>query len=381
MLAKRFPRMDDDERLSIYHDAWARVYAKRRRGEQIDSLRAYLIATAGAEAMHAVSRGRPPAPIGPDDPRLTMLADDRAAVEEQVVARDQARLARNLLDTLDQRQRDVLKLRWDLQLSGAEVRAALGLSRRQYARLAEEGAATIAERVRELEDGTWSRRQRSLLAACLVEVTCDGEQRVGIATDRQREEAQRLLESDPHVAALYVEVRGAVKRASALLPLPVLLNDADASAATRVAELISEARTQVAGAIQTGKHQATSLYVRAADPSILSGPRPGTLLALAGCLAATGGAYTTYQATSNPSPPTTAAQTLAPTNPQPPNLPEPPKPRRQKQPRTTTPSTPAPIPQPSSQTTNATPPAPSPSTPTTSSPPTPPPTAEFGFED
>jgi hypothetical protein len=24
MLAKRFPRLDEDERLAIYHDAWAR---------------------------------------------------------------------------------------------------------------------------------------------------------------------------------------------------------------------------------------------------------------------------------------------------------------------------------------------------------------------
>jgi len=311
MLAKRFPRMDDDERLAIYHDAWARVFTKRQRGEEIESLRAYLMATAGAEAMHAVSRGKPPSPIGPDDPRLTMLADDRVAVEEQVVVRDQARLARNLLDSLDERQRDVLKLRWDLQLSGAEVRAALGLSRRQYQRLAEEGAATIAERVQELEDGTWSRRQRSLLAACLVEVTCDGEQRVGIATERQREEAQRLLESDPHVAALYAEVRGALKRVAALLPLPVFLHDGEAAAATRLAELASEARTQITTLVQAAKHQTTSLYVRAADPSLLSSPRPGTLLALAACITATG-TYTTYEAVSKPASPAAVVETGTP---------------------------------------------------------------------
>jgi hypothetical protein len=243
-----------------------------------------------------------------------MLADDRAAVEDQVVARDQARLARNLLDTLDERQRDVLKLRWDLQLSGAEVRDALGLSRRQYQRLAEEGAVAIAERVEELENGTWSRRQRSLLAACLVQVTRDGEQRVGIATDRQRDEAQRLLESDPHVAALYVEVRNALKRATALLPLPVLVHEDHASAATRLAEIASDARDQLTGLLQAAKHQTTSLYIRAADPSLLSTPRPGTLVALAGCLVATGGTYTTYEALSKPpTPPPT--QTSQPINP------------------------------------------------------------------
>ena len=170
MLAKRFPRLDEDDRLAIYHDAWARVLVKRRRGEEIVSLRAFLLATAGAEALNAVTRRRPPSPVGPDDPLLTALADDGATVEEQVVTRDQARIARNLLDSLDERQRDVLKLRWDLQLSGAEVRAALGLSERQYQRLAEEGAAAIAERVEQLQNGAWSRRQRPPLSSviCLM---------------------------------------------------------------------------------------------------------------------------------------------------------------------------------------------------------------------
>jgi RNA polymerase sigma factor (sigma-70 family) len=194
MLAKRFPRLDDDERLAIYHDAWTRVYVKRERGEPIGALRAYLLATAGAEALHAVSRGRTPTPVGPDDPRLEALADDAPLPDEQVVTRDQARIARGLLDTLDERQRDVLKLRWDLQLSAAEVRAALGLTERQYRRLAEEGAVALASRVEELQSGQWSRRTRSLLVACLVEVTGDGKRRVGIASRRQREEAQRLLE-------------------------------------------------------------------------------------------------------------------------------------------------------------------------------------------
>ncbi len=378
MLAKRFPRIDEDERLAIYHDAWARVYTKRRRGEEIESLRAYLMATAGAEAMHAVSRGKPPAPIGPDDPRLTSLADDRATVEEQVVTRDQARLARNLLDSLDERQRDVLKLRWDLQLSGTEIRAALGLSRRQYQRLAEEGAATIAKRVEELEDGTWSRRQRSLLTACLVQVTADGEQRDGIATERQREEAQRLLRSDPHVAALYVEVRSALKRAAALLPLPVLVHDADASAATRLAELASDARNQIAGLVETGKHQATSLYIRVADPSLLSTPRPGTLIAIAG-IALTGSAYTTYDAVSNPSAPTHAVRTTAPVDRRAPTSP----PSRPKQdtasPSAKRPKANPPTPTPPTEPTELPPPTQAPqSTPTQ---PSPAPVDEFGFED
>lgn len=303
MLGKRFPRLDENDRLAIYHDAWTRVLVKRRSGERIESLRAFLLATAGAEALNAVTRRRPPAPVGPDDPLITGLPDHGTAVEDQVVIRDQARIARNLLDSLDERQRDVLKLRWDLQLTGAEVRAALGLSERQYQRLTEEGAAAIAERVQQLENGSWSRRQRSLLAACLVRVTNDGKQQVGIASEHQREQAQRLLDSDPHVAALFAEVRRALRNATALLPMPALLTDGDALATPRLTEIALQARAHLTDLIQAAKQHATSLYLRTADPSLLTTPRPGAALATAAAgLALTGGAYTARQHLVAPTP-------------------------------------------------------------------------------
>ncbi|HYI99343.1 MAG TPA: hypothetical protein VEX36_06675 [Thermoleophilaceae bacterium] len=381
MLAKRFPRLDQDDRLAIYHDAWTRVLAKRQRGEEILSLRAFLLATAGAEALNAVTRRKPPSPIGPDDPLLAALADEGASVEEQVVTRDQARIARNLLDSLDERQRDVLKLRWDLQLSGAEVRAALGLSERQYQRLAEEGAAAIAERVEQLQDGTWSRRQRSLLAACLVRVTKDGDQRVGIASDEQRKEAQRLLESDPHVAALFSEVRAALRRGAALLPLPALLLDGDALAATRVTEL---ARGQLTDLLQAAKQHATSLYLRTADPTLLTTSRPGAAMAtIAAGLALTGGAYGVHHQLAAAPAPSPQAATVSDRTHLSPRTPP------QRAPKAAPPSRNHPRSQPSSppveqppvdqapQSTNETPTAPPPAvSPTPTSNPT-----EFGFED
>jgi DNA-directed RNA polymerase specialized sigma24 family protein len=370
LLAKRFPRLDADERLSIYHDAWARVLGKRERGETIDSLRAYLLATSSAEALHVLSRGKIPTPVGPDDPRLAALSDDTPPLDEQVVTRDQARIARSLLDTLDERQRDVLKLRWDLQLSGSEVRAALGLSMRQYRRLAEEGATALAERVEELESGQWSRRTRSLLVACLVEVTRDGQRRVGIASRRQREEAQRLLKSDPHVAALYAEVRRSVRGAAALLPLPLIAIDTGASSLAHLAELAADAR-----------NQATSLYIRVADPTLLtSGPRPSSaVVAVIGALAVGGGAYGTYDAVSAspgsrqaaatpqaaiPTPAITSTARPKPTRP--PKRPTRPKPKKTIPPQ-------RPIPTPTPQATQPTPTPPQPTNPTQPT--------EFGFED
>lgn len=383
MLAKRFPRLDEDDRLAIYHDAWTRVLVKRQRGEEIQSLRAFLLATAGAEALNAVTRRKPPSPVGPDDPRITGLADEGVTVEEEVVTRDEARIARNLLDSLDERQRDVLKLRWDLQLSGAEVRAALGLSERQYQRLTEEGIAAIAERVEQLENGAWSRRQRSLLAACLVRVAQDGERRTGIASAKQREEAQRLVESDPHVAALFVEVRASLRRGAALLPMPALLVNGDALASTRLADLTLQARTQLTDLTQAAKQHATSLYIRAADPALLTTSRPGTAVAtIAAGLALTGGAYSAHRQLTAPVP---AAHTTTTANPRaaPPRAPTPqpsankaPKPRLH--PRPEPPSSPPTPHYPPIQPSQPSPPQSKPLTnPTT---PTSKPT-EFGFED
>lgn len=382
MLAKRFPRLDDDERLAIYHDAWTRVYVKRERGEPIGALRAYLMATAGAEALHLVSRGRAPTPIGPDDPRLEALADDAPPPDEQVVTRDQARIARSLIDALDERQRDVLKLRWDLQLTAAEVRAALRLSERQYRRLAEEGAAALASRVEELQSGQWSRRTRSLLVACLVEVTREGERQVGIASRRQREEAQRLLESDPHVAALYAEVRRSIRGAAALLPLPIFVAD-HGGLAVALGDVASGARAHVASAVDAAKQQAMSLYVRISDPALLTSPRPGSAaIALAAVVTVGGGAYGTYDAVSRPSessPPAAAAKPVIPA-PRAKTAPYASSPRVRRAPRPATspvelPAPPQPITPP--QPTEPPPPQPTP----TPSQPTPAQPTEFGFED
>jgi DNA-directed RNA polymerase specialized sigma24 family protein len=384
MLGKRFPRFDEDERLAIYHDAWVRVIAKRERGEEIESLRAYLLATCAAEALHVVSRSRVPTPVDPDEPLLTSIADGQAPVDEQVVVKDQVRLARDLIDSLDSRQRDVLKLRWDLQLRGPEVRAALGLTRRQYQRIAEEGAAAIAQRVEELQDGTWSRRQRSLLMACLVRVTADGETREGIATTRQRREAQRLLETDPHFAALYAEVRSALKRAAAFLPLPLLVGGGDASAFARVVEAGSDIRERSLDVIGAVKQQATALYIRAADPTLFANPRPGALVAtLAGCVAVGGGAFGAYDAVSKPQPrPTPAASVDTAIEPITATAPRPRARakeaiRRKASPRRYRPKPPAAI----AVTPPPNPPPPNPTPPTTQSPQPPSDGTEFSFEN
>ncbi len=293
MLDKRFPRLDDSNQLDLYHDAFERMLVKQRAGETIASPRAYLIENAYGDALHNVSRNRA-SPVEPDDPALIEVADPGYLPEERVEIADQVRIARELIAALDPRQQAVFKLRWDLQLPAEEVRAALGLSSKQYLRLAEEGAKAIAERITELNDGRWSARQRSLLTASLLRVTVDGEQRP-FASPKRQAEASRLLATDPHVAALYLEVERAVGRAAALLPLPAFGAERSGALA-RLTDAGAGARDQVGDWLTTAKQHGTAAYVRASDPTPLAGARPGAAVAaIAGCLAVGGTTYCAVQ--------------------------------------------------------------------------------------
>jgi RNA polymerase sigma factor (sigma-70 family) len=278
VLAKRFPRFAPDERLEMYHEAWAWALKKRERGEQIDNLKAYLIQSAGYEAMRIATDKRLPEPRDPED--LVSIPDDRRGPDERVLIEDQVRICREVIEGLGERHRDVVKLRYDVQMAPPDIRAALGLSERQYKRLAKESSEALEQRVLELNDGTWSRRQRSLLVACLR----------GIASDGQRAEAQRRLDRDPHVAALYRELNESIGRAAALLPLPAI---ADAGSGGRLAAALESTRDALAGLVTGTKQQATSVYVRAADTTPLAGARPGAVAAaVTGCIAFGGGTAT-----------------------------------------------------------------------------------------
>jgi RNA polymerase sigma factor (sigma-70 family) len=281
MLARRFPRCDAGERRELYHDAWETALKKPRQGEEVESLRSLLLNCAQGRALDRIKREARTQPVGPDHPTLTTLGDETASTEERVLIRDEARIARELIDTLEPRQRALFKLRWDLQLRPREIRAALALTRKQYMRLVEEGTASIAARVTELDDGTWSRRQRSLLTACLL----------GIATGEQRAEAQRRLDSDPHVRALFAEVDRVVGRAAALMPLPALGRGRPA-AIERLTDTVAAAKAQLVELAGAGKQHAATLSLRAHDVTPLAGARPGAAgAAIASCLAIGGGAY------------------------------------------------------------------------------------------
>src|SRR3954452_14284491 len=116
LLARRFPRLDDDERLEIYHAVWASVLEKRRRGETIENLEAYLMGGVDKLALKRVGRAdaRRRISLDPLGEEMTRVPDGVPSPEERVVQMDELRCAREIVDELGGREREVIKLRYDL---------------------------------------------------------------------------------------------------------------------------------------------------------------------------------------------------------------------------------------------------------------------------
>ena len=127
-----------------------------------------------------------------------------------MLAADEARRVHMFIDELDEAERALLKLRLDLGLDPPEIRQRLGLTDRQYRRTPSGPASRCSAEFRAFDRGEWARGKRSLLCACVM----------GIASEAQRERAQRLIDEDPCCRAMMSELRELGGNAAALLPLP-----------------------------------------------------------------------------------------------------------------------------------------------------------------
>ena len=338
MLERRFPRFDPDERLELYHAVWTTVLEKRRRGQghEIENLEAYLMGGVDKLAFKRLTRAdaRRRVSFDPLEGDMADIEDESESPEDRVVLMDEARCAREIVDALDGREREVVKLRFDLGLDPGEVQARLGLGERQYRRLIERASKKMVEHVAALEQGARSRRQLSLLSACLS----------GIASDRQLAEARELLATDPKARALLRSMRRSAHRVAAALPLPALAAS-HGDAPGRLAELAAATKQQITELTAGAKHHAVSAYLRASDPTPVAGARPGAVAAaVAGCIAVGGSTYCAVQGV--PTPLRTAVGG---------------KPAPKKQVKKETPKPPAPTPAPTpvrSPTATPTPPAP-----------------------
>ncbi len=388
MLSTRYRDLDPDGRRELYHEAWASVLKRRRDGAEIESLRAYLLGAADKLAAKRVygADARRRQTFDPSAPGFAGLPDTGEQPEDTVLAADEARRVHMFIDELDEAERALLKLRLDLGLDPPEIRERLGLTDRQYRRTAERAGKSLLAQFRAFDRGEWARGKRSLLCACVM----------GIASEAQRERAQRLIDEDPCCRAMMSELRELGGNAAALLPVPattVAVGSGHDGFGTRAAELLGDVKASVAdlasrvgggGGAKDGplttlsnvkrqagetlmgaKQHATNTYLRVADPTPLTGARPGTAAAIvASCVAAGGGAYCAVegvpqslrapvgldrsQADTRPATkPADAAPSDKPSpTPAPPVLPAEP-PAQQQQPAATPPSVdPAPAPQP-----------------------------------
>ena len=213
-LARHHPDVEPDERLSLYHEAWSSVLRRRAAGDPVAELEPYLIGAVKLAARHRrrTAASRRTEPRDPLDAGMVSVADPGPSVHERVETRFDAALCREIIASLDERARALIKLRFDCGFEVDEVRMLLGLSERSYERVLERAREAIAERVGEVGDGRRERRHRSLLLAC----------ELGIASPRQRERARRLIADDPRTRAMARELRGLPAHVGALLPLPAL---------------------------------------------------------------------------------------------------------------------------------------------------------------
>jgi RNA polymerase sigma factor (sigma-70 family) len=214
MLRADFPRLPDHEEL--YQEARAELLALEGRGEVVRNRRALLKKIAWRRAADAAKRHRPEA-IDPASPVLATVADDDPLPDEQAQLRLDADALRLVVESLDEQQAAVLKLRFDEHLSAREVQGRLGVSEKRLEAIVTAAYKKIAAQlaIDDVGQTRWVRRQRSLLLAC----------ELGIASSRQRRRAQSMVDRDPACRAMLHAMRSNLGDVAAVLPMPVLVEE------------------------------------------------------------------------------------------------------------------------------------------------------------
>jgi RNA polymerase sigma factor (sigma-70 family) len=214
MLRAGFPRLADPEEL--YQEAWAELLVLEGRGEVVRNRRALLKKIAWRRAADAAKRHRPET-IDPTSAVLAAVADDDPLPDEQAQLRLDADALRLVVESLDEQQAAVLKLRFDEHLSAREVQGRLGVSEKRLEAIVTAAYKKIAAQlaIDDAGQSRWVRRQRSLLLAC----------ELGIATARQRRRAQSMVDRDPACRAMLHAMRSNLGDVAAVLPMPVLAEE------------------------------------------------------------------------------------------------------------------------------------------------------------
>ncbi|MEJ7715439.1 MAG: sigma-70 family RNA polymerase sigma factor [Thermoleophilaceae bacterium] len=169
MLATRYCDLDPDGRRELYHEAWASVLKRRSDGADIENLRSYLMGAADKLASKRIygADARRRQTFDPTSEGFVALAGTSEPPDERVLAEDEARRLHMLIDELEEADRALLKLRLDLGLDPPEIRERLGLSERQYRRIAERAGKALLAQFRAFDRGTG----RGASGACCARVS------------------------------------------------------------------------------------------------------------------------------------------------------------------------------------------------------------------
>ena len=215
MLRREFPplRSEVDE---LYQQAWIEFLELRASGTTIHNPRPLLQKIAW-RAARARLRRRTPQPVAPESHHLLDVADGEPLPEEQAQIRVDAGVLRAVVDSLDRQQAAALKLRFDYGMNAREIQRSMGVSAKRLEKIVTEAYAQVSTQLSTGADGepVWLRRQRSLLLACVA----------GVASAKQRERAQRVVDADPRCRAMLEEMRATLHRVAEILPAPMLVDD------------------------------------------------------------------------------------------------------------------------------------------------------------
>ena len=284
VLGRRCRWLDADDREAVFHDAYAVMLEKARDGA-LDlaamhplQTRAFLARTAINKALDEGKRAwrKRSVALEEEDDGPAFVDEAQEPFEEIIAgATDRARLL-EIITELPERQQTIIKLRFFFDREPVEIQRYLDLTERSYRREMERAMRHVAERFELVVKGGFCESRRSVILALVA----------GIAGPGRAEAARRHLATCPACATWAGELRSAVHRGAALIPMPVVLDARAATVRERIAELAGTLKQQIAGMV---------FRVDPATATAAGGARPGTVAAtVAACVVACGGA--TYTA-------------------------------------------------------------------------------------
>ena len=199
----------------IYHDAWAELLEFRARGGDVYDTRKLLRVIAWRRARDRV-RDSHTVPVSPTADVFDQDAGLAPTAEEEAQIHLDAATARQIVASLEPRHAAVIKLRFEAQLAGGEIQAALGVSRKRYEKIVTEAYHRVDALLAKPDDreSAYRRRQRSLLLACLI----------GAASSGQLERAREMVAQDVGCRAMLRQLRHTLDRVAILTPVPIVVD-------------------------------------------------------------------------------------------------------------------------------------------------------------